>query len=479
MNAAEECYQQFCRETLVSSEDQLPEPVTINWHWLTWPQQLRYEALQTIRGESAPDDAWQHLINVRGYRLIGEDAMADQELAAATAAAGDDGEAWILIARLGSDEDNWQVAMDHCTDQARLFAERGRWYAARDELPKAGADFVQATAPDSNGRPAIAASPFTADEAVLHQQAWSKYLNAPIEFTNSLGMTFRLVPPGVFQMGTPQEDRERLMQDFRSIGGNENEIRKIEEEGYARVFLTEPVFAGRYEVTVAQFRKFVDDAGYQTDAERLHIGGFAKRNGWTRHPSHIWRAPAAGWKPLDEQPVVHISWNDAVSFCEWLSRKEQRTYSLPTEAQWEFACRSGSSSLYGIGDDVEVLDQIAWVKWPSRDPKLNKAEAVGLKTANAFGIHDMLGNVTEWCSDGYAPLLTTDIPLINPHRWGQSTHVTRGGAWYRLPQYARCAARFGSSTNVWDAGDGFRVWLKIDSEHSHWKQAGAETTASP
>ena len=109
------------------------------------------------------------------------------------------------------------------------------------------------------------------------------------------------------------------------------------------------------EVTRGQFRRFVDDAGYQTEAEKDGKGGY----GWTEagnfvyDPKYTWQN--LGFDQTDEHPVVNVSWNDAVAFAAWLSRKEGTTYRLPTEAEWEYACRAGTTTRYSSGDDPESL----------------------------------------------------------------------------------------------------------------------------
>ena len=106
-----------------------------------------------------------------------------------------------------------------------------------------------------------------------------------------------------------------------------------------RVRITQAFYLGTHHVTVGQFRRFVADDDYKTDAEKDGKGGFGTddEGHWARKPEYTWRNP--GFAQTDEHPVVNVSWNDATAFCQWLSRKEGNTYRLPTEAEWEYAYR--------------------------------------------------------------------------------------------------------------------------------------------
>jgi formylglycine-generating enzyme required for sulfatase activity len=181
------------------------------------------------------------------------------------------------------------------------------------------------------------------------------------------------------------------------------------------VRITRPFYLGVHEVTRGQFRRFVDDSGYQTEAEKDGKGGYgwnedAKKFG--QNPRYTWRE--AGFEQTDLHPVVNVSWNDAVAFAKWLGRKEGKTYRLPTEAEWEYACRAGTMTRYFPGDDAEALAEVGNVadattreKHPdwtwtiaARDGFVYTAP-VGRYHPNAWGLHDMHGNVWEWCWDWY------------------------------------------------------------------------------
>jgi formylglycine-generating enzyme required for sulfatase activity len=173
--------------------------------------------------------------------------------------------------------------------------------------------------------------------------------------------------------------------------------------------------------------------------------------------------------------VVLVTWNDAKAFCEWLSRKDNRTYRLPTEAEWEYACRGGTTTRYWNGDDQEGLAKIANVgdgtlkqrysDWDyetitARDGHVFTAP-VGSFPANAFGLHDMHGNVWEWCADWFDSDYYENSPAADPQGPGSgSSRVLRGGSWDFEPSYVRCARRSNSTPDSRFFNDGFRVVLE-------------------
>ena len=157
-----------------------------------------------------------------------------------------------------------------------------------------------------------------------------------------------------------------------------------------------------------------------------------------------------------DYPATYVSWDDAVEFCRKLSAKEGVTYRLPTEAEWEYACRAGSESIYSFGDSPELLEEYAWFEENAWDIDEKFAHRVRQKRPNAWGLHDMHGNVWEWCQDwygGYGSDLATDP--TGPE--SGSGRVYRGGSWFLTAQSARSAGRFRYSP--YDRYDfmGFRV----------------------
>jgi sulfatase modifying factor 1 len=292
-------------------------------------------------------------------------------------------------------------------------------------------------------------------------------------FTNSLGMQLVRIPAGEFQMGTaedPQALSERFGLNEELLGG---------ETRAHRVRIGRPFFLGRHEVTVGQFRAFVEATGYRTEAEINSLGGA----GWDT-ASRTFRAdPNFNWRhwgapQRQNHPVVNVSWNDAVAFCTWLSRKEATIYRLPTEAEWEYACRAGTNTYWHHGDAVEDLTEIANVadaalaqqatdlKWPlSASDGYAFPAPIGSFRPNAFGLYDMHGNVTEWCFDwfsasSYSATATVD-PLGPP---SGETRVLRGGSWLFDPAWSRSASRGRLPAEFRYVDIGFRVAREIDEQ---------------
>jgi formylglycine-generating enzyme required for sulfatase activity/Leucine-rich repeat (LRR) protein len=324
--------------------------------------------------------------------------------------------------------------------------------------------------------PPLAISPFDAPQAQAHQVAWARHLGVPVEYTNSIGMRFRLIPPGEFLMGTTPAERERVIALANANDVTGHELERLAREGVPHlVRLTRPYRIGSHEVTRGQFRKFVEATGHKTTAEQNGQGGWAHHSGkWVKRPEHIWSTPGE-WEAHDDEPVVHVTWDDAHAFCEWLSGLEGREYTLPTEAQWEFACRAGSTDPY-CPEGYAALGDYAWTTQRlAADPK--HPMQVGLKKANPFGLYDMPGNVWEFCSDWYSGGAVRPEPVIDPKGPpAGEVRIVRGGAWYRSGAvFARSSCRQGNNGNLCDAGAGFRICLVGDLESSAGTQNSLPT----
>lgn len=217
-----------------------------------------------------------------------------------------------------------------------------------------------------------------------------------------------------------------------------------DEKPATRVTFTKDFWLGATEVSVGQWRYFVETTGYVTEAEVGNAGIYFKKTE-NKRPGFNWRNP--GHEQTDRHPVVGISWSDAKQFCNWLTEREGsagrlpagHVYTLPTEAQWEYACRAGRA------DDPENADDVSWYAPNSG----GVPHPVGTKRANPWGLHDMQGNVWEWVHDWYGrypggsvtdptgPATANDSEVIRPHR------EMRGGG-------ARDLAGHGiMSTNRW------------------------------
>jgi formylglycine-generating enzyme required for sulfatase activity len=288
-------------------------------------------------------------------------------------------------------------------------------------------------------------------------------------WVNSIGMKLTFIPAGEFQMGS----RLSSAQIARRFGLKAEDYEN--EHPLHRVKITNPFYLGVHEVTVGQFHKFVSATGDKTEPERDGKGGY----GWNeskekfegRNPKYNWRN--TGWKQTDEHPVVNVTWNDAVGFCEWLSRKDGRKYRLPTEAEWEYACRAGTTSLYQSGDDSESLARVgnladgtakaklanssSWTYIRARDGYVFTAPA-GKFQPNAFGLFDMHGNVWEWCSDWYGKDYYGQSPVTDPQGPSSGTsRALRGAAWGSNPQRMRSAGRDRRGSGDRNYSIGFRV----------------------
>jgi eukaryotic-like serine/threonine-protein kinase len=245
------------------------------------------------------------------------------------------------------------------------------------------------------------------------------------------------IPAGEFTMG--------------AIPNDANCDRKSEFPSRS-VRLTKPFAMGKTEVTVAQFRTFVEATGYRTTAEEVG-GGFD----WIFDqpqvflPGLSWKMPREGEPPADDDPVTQVSWVDANAFCEWLSRVEGVVYRLPTEAEWEYCCRAGTTTRFIHGNEVPGLDEYGWYNTNSGE----RVRPTGRKLPNAFGLHDMHGNVYEWCLDffdEYDPKATVD-PLQTAGKY----KVIRGGSFKYLAEASRSSARFTDLPDFRDCSIGFRI----------------------
>jgi eukaryotic-like serine/threonine-protein kinase len=257
---------------------------------------------------------------------------------------------------------------------------------------------------------------------------------------NSLDMALVLIRPGVFSMGSPARDGDARPDEFP-----EHVVR-----------ITRPFYLGDREVTVGQFRAFVQATKYRTEAERNGRGGHVYdpvSKELIEDPRVDWRNPRNSIPQAEDDPVVQVTRDDAAAFCEWLSKKERRAYRLPTEAEWEYSCRAGTGTRWNTGDDPSQLNDSAW----TLDNAKFRNHPVGRKKPNAWDLYDMHGNVWEWCSDWYGPYPskeTTD-PIGPPK--GEKA-VLRGGSWdFGTVVRTRSASRLPDPSNRSHFTHGFRV----------------------
>jgi formylglycine-generating enzyme required for sulfatase activity len=284
----------------------------------------------------------------------------------------------------------------------------------------------------------------------------------PREITDSIGMKLVLIPAGEFMMGSGEPAAD-ILAKFPQYNRTPEWFN--DEFPQHRVRITRPFYVGAYEVTNAQFQKFVDATGYKTQAEREEVhplgsGGWgfnqAEQKFEGRDMKYNWHNP--GFAIQDDAPVVNVTWNDAIAFCRWLSEKEGKTYRLPTDAEWEYAARAGTKTRYWSGDDPDSLARIANVadasffraiptyypreKTISTDDGQVFPAKVGSYPPNAFGLYDVHGNVWEWTNDWWSDDYYAQSPVDDPPGPATGTEkVRRGGAWHTAPLFCRITFR--------------------------------------
>ena len=220
---------------------------------------------------------------------------------------------------------------------------------------------------------------------------------------------------------------------------------------------------------MGQFRQFVEDSGYITAAERDGSGG----SGWNveRHATEI--GPRFNWREVgspqtDSHPVANITWNDAKAFCEWMTRREDALYRLPTEAEWEFVATQGLAGSeiepMGVANIADISLRVVnrEVRVTTWDDHFPFTAPVGTFRPNTLGVYDLFGNIREWCEDWYSPeyptALTTDP--VGPAEGTQ--RVARGGSWSSSLWEVRSTSRSGSAPpHARSYALGFRVVREV------------------
>ena len=240
---------------------------------------------------------------------------------------------------------------------------------------------------------------------------------------NSIGMKFVPIPAGTFTMGSPFGEKDRY-----------------HNERQHQVTLTKSSYMGRTEVTQGQWKKVMG--------------------------TEPWKGQDYV-QERDDYPAVYISWDDAVEFCKKLSAMENRVYRLPTEAEWEYACRAGTTTAWSFGADVGALGDYAWF---AGNTEGSGTRVVRQKKPNPFGLYDMHGNVAEWCIDQYAPNLGVLAGLGSDDPFVKSKtpypHVAKGGSWDDDAKRLRSAARRGSdkSWKMQDPQLPKSIWYLTDAQ---------------
>jgi formylglycine-generating enzyme required for sulfatase activity len=303
----------------------------------------------------------------------------------------------------------------------------------------------------------------------------------PETITNSIGMKLTLVPSGEFVMGSNESNA-----DLRKAFGDAafepgaDEDGKLQTPDFSdefprhKVRITRAFYMGTCHVTLKEFLTFYHDAKYKCQCERDGKGGWGydpnSEKKFYRSTAFVpWSWGFAG--QTMEHPVVNVTWNDAVAFCAWLSKKEGRKYRLPTEAEWEYACRAGTTTRFHNGDDPRglvlvgnVADATAKRQFPWWKDTVDAHDGyaftapVGQFKPNAFGLYDMHGNAWQWCSDYYSETYYAKSPVDDPQGPDAGRlRVARGGGWGGGPIGCRASNREGYAPTLCDYGIGFRV----------------------
>ncbi len=304
------------------------------------------------------------------------------------------------------------------------------------------------------GAPSPAVAPFDAKKAKEHQEGWAKHLGVPFEIANSIGMKLVLIPPGEFQMGSPKE----LIEEESKTPGREDWYRNEvpNEVPQHRVRITKPFYLGMHLVTQEEYQRVMDNNPSFFCATGNGKGAVAGQD-------------------TERFPVENVTWYDVVEFCRKLSnlpeeKAAERTYRLPSEAQWEFACRAGSAGRYGFSlggnmiarqSDENGLSDYGWFKGNAG----GRTHAVGLKRASAWGLYDMQGNVWEWCQDSYDKEYYAKSPVNDPDGPPKNSKcVNRGGSWNSEAWHCRSAKRGIFGPGACGFYLGFRVSLVLTEE---------------
>jgi len=261
------------------------------------------------------------------------------------------------------------------------------------------------------------------------------------------------IPGGTFTMGSPKSEKGRN-----------------DDEGPQRNVQVSPFWMGKFEVTWNEYESFmITDVPRRKDGSPEKIPDDAD-------PAFIVSKPTTPYTEMsfgmgtDGYPAISMTQHAALKYCQWLSAQTGHFYRLPTEAEWEYACRAGTDTAFSWGDDPAKMDEYAW-HWQNSDEKYQQ---VGKKLPNPWDLHDMHGNVMEWCLDWYDESAyaknradTVIDPYMKPVFDKLYPRVARGGSWYDDPEYLRSAARYKSNA-AWKTQDPQlpkSIWYHTDA---HW-----------
>ncbi len=277
--------------------------------------------------------------------------------------------------------------------------------------------------PSKPVRPPLLVAPFDANQAKAAQDAWAKYLGIRTEVTNGIGMKFCLIPPGTFQMGSPTTESVRSSSEMLHY-----------------VSITEPKLIGIYPVTQGEWTQLI-----------------------SRNPSHF---SSVANQDTSRFPVERVIWDDCQEYLTCLNAfagLQGWHYRLPTEAEWEYSCRAGTTTPFWFGSELNGRAANCDGNYPyqsNKGPYLMRPSVVGSYRANAFGLYDTHGNVWEWCRDLYGPYEASVAENPTGSASG-SSRVIRGGSWSRFAHLCRSSFRGYDEPNSRSNQIGFRVLCEL------------------
>jgi len=339
---------------------------------------------------------------------------------------------------------------------------------------------------------------------------------APANAPNAVGMRLVSIPAGEYVRGFDASDRRQ--REFDLVHQYSNKQNFQDESPAHRTLITRAFEIAATEVTVGQFREFVAATGYTTDAEKNGgaLGCFPEEENYVdrfhQDPDINWKTP--GFPQSDEHPVVGVSWHDAQEFCRWLSEKENAVYRLPSEAEWEYACRAGQSTWYFWGEDPDAAYEYANVADGSLETaqpgttRFQRAVRLGANDGdgavftartgsfrpNPWGLYDTHGNVWEWCQDRWSADLyeqyfdgvprqqRSEVVVRDPlftektdqHQYGD-WRCLRGGGWTCAPAAVRASIRTFAAAEEASVYTGFRVVRESPGDQRRSTQRGSSS----